>query len=210
MTEGTPTPSAIAAGGSVDRTLDSSRSEPPIAVRWPVDPLTVIRAMAAVGRTSDAWFALGAGFGLVAFGAVIAGDVVPAVLLALAALACLTGAGEIPRGWSSTRRPDGANTEAGAIIDREGVVLVEGGERRELPWSSISRVVDTGNALVTFVSRRTIVLGTASVPRDRLDAILDAAGQRGLIADPGRFRRALLTIGLLGAMLAYGWLIGTR
>src|SRR6478672_1691394 len=117
MTEGTPTPSAIAAGGSIDRPLDSLPSEPPIVVLWPVDPLIVIRAMAAVGRTSDAWFALGAGFGLVAFGAVVAGDVVPAALLALAALGCLTGAGEIPRGWSSTARPDETNTEAGAIID---------------------------------------------------------------------------------------------
>lgn len=210
MTEGTPTPSAIGASGSVDRPLDSLRSEPPIVMRWPVDPLTVIRAMAAVGRTSDSWFALGAGFGLVAFGAVIAGDVVPAALLALAALACLTGAGEIPRGWSSTGRPDGANTEAGAVIDGEGVVLVEGGERRELPWSSISRVVDTGNALVTFVSRRPIVLGTASVPPDRLDAVLDALRHRGLLARPSGYRRLMLTIGLLATMLAYGWLIGTK
>ena len=166
--------------------------------------------MAAVCRTSDSWFALGAGFGLVAFGAVIAGDVVPAALLALAALACLTGAGEIPRGWSSTGRPDGANTEAGAVIDGEGVVLVEGGERRELPWSSISRVVDTGNALVTFVSRRPIVLGTASVPPDRLDAVLDALRHRGLLARPSGYRRLMLTIGLLATMLAYGWLIGTK
>jgi hypothetical protein len=211
MTEGPSSPSRLVTGGPVEGPLDGSWFGPPVEMRLAVDALAVMRAMAAVGRASDAWFALGAAFGVLAFGVATAGDLGPGAVFALAALACLTGAGEIASGWSRAARAYRTSAGAVAVIDGGGIVLVDGAARCTVPWASISRAVDAGIALVTFVSGRPVVLETASVPPDGLDAVRNALRHRGLLARPRRFRRALLTIGLLAAMAAYSWLsVGNR